>query len=112
MVFVFFWCRIGIYPWFFHVHSMATQVTFMEAVMKTPPRCATWLILALILQLHWFKIMLFGALKVVREKFQTNSNSAPNTNDNRTPNNNHEETMSPSEYVVAKDIIKNHHKAD
>ena len=93
---------LGIYPWFFHVHSLATQVTFMEAVMKTPPRCATWMILALFLQLHWFKIMLFGALKVVREKFQTNSN------DNRPPNNNHE-ALSTSDYVVAKDIIKNHH---
>jgi len=108
MVFVFFWCRIGIYPWFFHVHSLATQVTFMEAVMKTPPRCATWMILALFLQLHWFKIMLFGALKVVREKFQTNSSSSPLSNDNRPPNNNHE-ALSTSDYVVAKDIIKNHH---
>jgi hypothetical protein len=71
MVFVFFWCRIGIYLCFFHVHSLATQTTFMEAVMKTPPRCATWVILALLLQLHWFKIMLFGAIKVVGEKFQT-----------------------------------------
>jgi len=106
MVFVFFWCRIGIYPWFFHVHSLATQTTFMEAVMKTPPRCATWVILALLLQLHWFKIMLFGAIKVVGEKFQKKSNSAaPTTNDNKTPNNNHE-TMSPSDYVAAKDIIK------
>merc|ERR1712088_1183269 len=115
MVLVFFWCRIGIYPWFYHVHSLATQVTFMEAVMRTPPRCATWLILALLLQLHWFRIMFLGALKVVREKFaKNNSNSSKNNSDsnqenhstnetssaltapnNRTPNNNHE-----SEFVA------------
>lgn len=110
MVFVFFWCRIGIYPWFYHVHALATQVTFMEAVMKTPLRCATFMTLALFMQLHWFKIMLFGALKVVREKFQKNSNSGSLTNDNRTPNNNHE-TMSPSDKIVAKDI-KNHNKSE
>merc|ERR1719464_1282839 len=127
MVFVFFWCRIGIYPWFYHVHSVATQVTFIEAVMKTPPRCATWLILAMVLQLHWFKIMFLGALKVVKEKFaKSNSNSSRNNSDsnqenhstnetssaltapnNRTPNNNHE-----SEYVAKEDIIKNHQKSD
>jgi len=137
MVFVFFWCRIGIYPWFYHVHSIAKQITFIDAVMKTPPRCATWLILALVLQLHWFKIMLFGALKVVRQKFgnsnSRNSNSedsrklnvenSRNSNlensrnntsatltstENRTPNNNHET----SSELVAKDIIKNHQKED
>ena len=54
--------------------------------------------------------MLFGALKVVREKFQKNSNSGSLTNDNRTPNNNHE-TMSPSDKIVAKDI-KNHNKSE
>ena len=109
MVFVFFWCRIGIYPWFYHVHSLATQVTFMEAVMRTPPRCATWLILALLLQLHWFRIMFLGAVKVVREKFRqtedstVSSNVADNTNI-RTPNNNH----AISTEFVAKDIMKNH----
>ena len=82
----------------------------MEAVMKTPLRCATFMILALLMQLHWFKIMLFGALKVVREKFQKNSNSESLTNDNRTPNNNHE-TMSTSDKIVAKDI-KNHNKSE
>lgn len=127
MVFVFFWCRIGIYPWFYHVHSVATQVTFIEAVMKTPPRCATWLILAMVLQLHWFKIMFLGAVKVVREKFaKNNSNSSRNNSDsnqenhstnetssalttpnNRTPNNNDE-----SEFVAKEDIIKNHQKSD
>merc|ERR1712004_578988 len=52
--------------------------------------------------------MLFGALKVVREKFQTKSNSTPLSNNSRPPNNNHE-ALSSSDYVVAKDIIKNHH---
>ena len=96
--------------------------------MKTPPRCATWLILAMVLQLHWFKIMFLGALKVVREKFakNNNSNSLRNNSDsnqenhstnetssaltapnNRTPNNNHE-----SEFVAKEDIIKNHQKSD
>ena len=96
--------------------------------MKTPPRCATWLILAMVLQLHWFKIMFLGALKVVREKFakNNNSNSLRNNSDsnqedhstnetssaltapnNRTPNNNHE-----SEFVAKEDIIKTHQKSD
>merc|ERR1719461_2572460 len=52
--------------------------------------------------------MLFGALKVVREKFQTKSNSTALSNDNRPPNNNHE-ALSSSDYVVAKDIINSHH---
>jgi len=115
MVFVFFWCRIGIYPWFYHVHSLATQVTFIEAVMKTPPRCATWLILALLLQLHWFRIMFLGALKVVREKFrqtpatdstilQSNVADASDKTNIKTPNNNH----AISTEFVAKDIMKNH----
>lgn len=84
MVFVFFSCRILIYPWFYQVHSLATGVTFTHAVIHTPPRCATYMALALIPQLYWFKIMFSGALKVLLEKIH-GSNNKPENN----PNNNH-----------------------
>ena len=44
----------------------------MEAVITTPPRCGLWMILVLLLQLYWFKIMLNGAVKVVMEKVNQN----------------------------------------
>lgn len=83
MVFVFFSCRILIYPWFYQVHSLATGVTFTQAVMNTPPRCATYMVLALLPQLYWFKIMFSGALKVLLEKIHGTTNNKNN------PNNNH-----------------------
>jgi len=72
MVIVFFLCRIAVYPWFYCVHAKANDLTPMEAVITTPPRCGLWMILVLLLQLYWFKIMLNGAVKVVMEKVNQN----------------------------------------
>ena len=69
MVIIFFLCRIAVYPWFYYVHGSARGLTTLEAVISTPPRCALWMILVLILQLHWFRIMFLGAIKVIMEKF-------------------------------------------
>ncbi len=70
MVVVFFSCRILIYPWFYYVHASALgNESIVEAVMKTPPRCLLYMLLALLPQLYWFKIMLTGAIKVVLEQF-------------------------------------------
>ena len=66
--------------------------------MKTPPRCATWLILAMVLQLHWFKIMFLGALKVVREKFAKNDNS----NSLRNNSDSNQEDHSTNETTIVK----------
>lgn len=82
MVIVFFLCRIAVYPWFYCVHAKANDLTPMEAVITTPPRCGLWMILVLLLQLYWFKIMLNGAVKVVMEK----------VNQNQIQNKNHSET--------------------
>ena len=68
MVIVFFLCRIAVYPWFYYVHGTAHGMSMLEAVISTPPRCALWMGSVLLLQLHWFRIMLQGAVKVVMEK--------------------------------------------
>ena len=69
---VFFLCRIAVYPWFYYVHAKANDLTPIEAVISTPPRCGLWMVLVLLLQLYWFKIMLNGAVKVVMEKVNQN----------------------------------------
>lgn len=74
MVVVFLSCRILIYPWFYYVHGASKGQTMIEAVISTPPRCALWMIVALLPQLYWFRIMLSGAIKVVKEKFFDNAN--------------------------------------
>lgn len=83
MVLVFFACRILIYPWFYHVHSLAKEIDFIEAVMKTPPRCAILMTLALLPQIYWFKIMLMGALKVLQEKRTNKKVNNPKMNNNQ-----------------------------
>lgn len=72
MVIVFFLCRIAVYPWFYYVHGKSRGLTIMESVISTPPRCGLWMGLVLILQLHWFRIMLLGAIKVIMEKVRKN----------------------------------------
>ena len=71
MVIVFLSCRILIYPWFFYVHSSAKGLAFVESVIQVPPRCALCLLVGLLPQIYWFRIMLNGAIKLVKEKFQT-----------------------------------------
>jgi len=61
----------------------------MEAVITTPPRCGLWMILVLLLQLYWFKIMLNGAVKVVMEKVNQNQNKLQQQ---QRTNKNHSET--------------------
>ena len=84
---VFFLCRIAVYPWFYYVHAKANDLTPIEAVISTPPRCGLWMVLVLLLQLYWFKIMLNGAVKVVMEKVQ-NQNKLQQQRTNK----NHSET--------------------
>ena len=62
----------------------------MEAVITTPPRCGLWMILVLLLQLYWFKIMLNGAVKVVMEKVNQNQNKLQQQQ--QRTNKNHSET--------------------
>lgn len=70
MVAVFFLCRIAIYPWFYHVYGVSRGMSSWEAVKATPPTCAIWMVLVLVLQLYWFGIMASGAAKVMRERIE------------------------------------------
>lgn len=71
MVAAFFACRILICPWFYQVYGATQGLSMLEAVISTPPRCAFWMLLVLLPQLYWFRIMVSGAIKVVMQKFGT-----------------------------------------
>ncbi len=88
MMLVFFCCRILIYPIFYSVHGASIGLSMLEAVMATPPRCAFWMILVLLPQLYWFRIMFIGAVKVVKEKVNE-ENQIPDANLNGKIQNGH-----------------------
>ena len=80
MVLAFFSCRILIYPWFYYVYAASNNITMLQAVKTTPVRCASFMILAILPQLYWFRMMVNGAVKVVLEKYQNKTDE--NRNDN------------------------------
>ena len=95
MVLAFFSCRILIYPWFYYVYAASNNITMLQAVKTTPVRCASFMILAILPQLYWFRMMVNGAMKVVLEKYNGNKTDE-NRNDNEVSNN-HETKATKSE---------------
>lgn len=69
MVVVFFCCRILIYPAFLHVYGVDRGgLTVLGVWRSIPARCQFWMVLSLLPQLYWFRVMLRGALKIVRKR--------------------------------------------
>jgi len=75
MVAVFFCCRILIFPWFYLVYGRSRGLTVLEAILSAPCKCSLFMLVVFLPQLHWFRLMVIGAMKVLRER-----NSAPVVN--------------------------------
>jgi len=72
MVISFFSCRILIYPIFYKCYGLQRNINMFQAILRTPWRCSIWMVGLLLPQLYWFRIMLIGALKVIREPKKEN----------------------------------------
>jgi len=72
MVAVFFCCRILIFPWFYLVYGRSRGLSVLEAVLSAPYTCSLFMLVVFLPQLHWFRLMVIGAMKVLKER-----NSAP-----------------------------------
>jgi len=72
MVIAFFSCRILIYPIFYKCYGLQRNINMFQAILRTPWRCSIWMVGLLLPQLYWFRIMLIGALKVIREPKKEN----------------------------------------
>jgi len=68
MVFVFFCCRILIFPWFYLVYGSSRGLSMLEAILSAPYRCSLFMLVVFLPQLHWFRLMVIGAIKVLRER--------------------------------------------
>lgn len=76
MVIAFFTCRILIYPIFYTAYGIQRNITMFQAILRTPWHCSLWMIMTLMPQLYWFRIMFIGALKVVREDKMCSSSTS------------------------------------
>ena len=65
MIFVFFMCRIAVYPMFYKTYGNLRNISTYEAVWRTPTHCLTFILLTLLPQLYWFRLIARGAMKVV-----------------------------------------------
>lgn len=72
MVAVFFCCRILIFPWFYFVYGRYRGLSVLEAIFSAPYKCSLFMVIVFLPQLHWFRLMVIGAFKVIKER-----NSAP-----------------------------------
>lgn len=68
MVIVFFCCRILIFPWFYFVYGRSRGLTVIEAIVSAPYKCSIFMLIVFLPQLHWFRLMVIGAIKVLRER--------------------------------------------
>jgi len=68
MVAVFFCCRILIFPWFYLVYGRSRGLTVLEAILSAPYKCSLFMLVVFLPQLHWFRLMVIGAKKVLRER--------------------------------------------
>ena len=65
-------CRILIFPWFYLVYGRSRGLSVLEAVLSAPYTCSLFMLVVFLPQLHWFRLMVIGAMKVLKER-----NSAP-----------------------------------
>jgi hypothetical protein len=72
MLVVFFFCRILIYPFFYYVYGIWVGIGFFQAVLKTPWYCALGLVISFLPQVHWFKLMFRGAVKMIKSQSHIN----------------------------------------
>ena len=68
MMAVFFACRIVVYPVFYAAYARQRGLDFSAAVLSTPKLCAFFMVLVLLPQIYWFKVMVSGAVKVIQER--------------------------------------------
>ena len=61
-------CRILIFPWFYFVYGRSRGLTVIEAIVSAPYKCSIFMLIVFLPQLHWFRLMVIGAIKVLRER--------------------------------------------
>lgn len=85
LIAVFFACRIAVYPIFFKVYADQRNISYLEALTRPPLSCYFYVLLTLLPQLYWFRLLVKGAFKTVSQY-----NNRPAADLNGTKNNNAE----------------------
>lgn len=81
MIAVFFMCRIAVYPLFYRLYAGYRKISYLEALCRGPWHCNIFILLTLLPQLYWFRLMVRGAIKMV-VNHQQGPSDKPSTKDN------------------------------
>jgi len=80
LIMIFFLCRIAIYPVFFKVYADSRGVTFVEGLARPPLTCYFYVLLTLLPQLYWFRLLVKGAFKTLNKYNTEDDKSDANSN--------------------------------
>ena len=82
LIAVFFLCRIAVYPLFFKVYAASRGVSYLEGLTRPPLTCYFYVLLTLLPQLCWFRLLVKGAFKTLNKFNKEEAKPAdPNSNE-------------------------------